>query len=32
VLDEVEETYIDSRQTFVTAVRDVVGTGPVETE
>ena len=32
VLDEVEETYIDSRQTFVTAVRDVVGTGPVEPE
>ena len=32
VLDEVEETYIDSRQTFVTAVQDVVGTGPVETE
>jgi hypothetical protein len=32
VLDEVEETYIDSRQTFVTAVQDVIGTGPVETE
>jgi hypothetical protein len=32
VLDEVEETYIDSRQTFVTAVRNVVGTGPVEIE
>ena len=32
VLEEVDETYIDSRQAFVTAVRDVVGTGPVETE
>ena len=32
VLAEVDETYIDSRQAFVTAVRDVVGTGPVETE
>ena len=32
VLDEVEETYIDSRQTFVTAVRNVIGTGPVETK
>lgn len=32
VLEEVDETYIDSRQAFVTAVRDAVGTGPVETE
>ena len=32
VLDEVEETYIDSRQTFVTAVRNVIGTGPVKPE
>lgn len=32
VLTEIDETYIDSRQAFVTAVRDVVGTGPVETE
>jgi len=32
VLAEVDDTYIDSRQAFVTAVRDVVGTGPVETE
>jgi hypothetical protein len=32
VLDDIDETYIDSRQAFVTAVRDVVGTGPVETE
>lgn len=32
VLEEVDETYFDSRQTFVTAVRDVVGSGPVETE
>ena len=32
VLDDVDETYIDSRQAFVTAVQDVIGTGPVETE
>ncbi|MBB6645840.1 DUF5789 family protein [Halobellus ruber] len=32
VLDDVDETYIDSRQAFVTAVRDVIGAGPVETE
>jgi hypothetical protein len=32
VLDEIDETYVDSRQTFVTAVREVVGTGPVEAE
>ena len=32
VLAEVDETYIDSRQAFVTAVRDVIGTAPVETE
>jgi hypothetical protein len=32
VLNDVDETYIDSRQAFVTAVHDVIGTGPVETE
>lgn len=31
VLDEVDETYFDTRQTFVDAVRDVVGRGPVAT-
>jgi hypothetical protein len=31
VLDEVEETYFDTRQTFLSAVRSVVGTGPVAT-
>ncbi|MFC6726093.1 DUF5789 family protein, partial [Halobium palmae] len=32
VLDEIDETYFDSRQTFVRSVRTVVGDGPVETE
>jgi hypothetical protein len=32
VLAEVDETYIDSRQAFVTAVEDVIGTAPVEPE
>lgn len=32
VLDEVETTYFDTRQTFVDDVRDVVGRGPVQTE
>jgi hypothetical protein len=32
VLAEVDKTYIDSRQAFVTAVHDVIGTAPVETE
>jgi hypothetical protein len=32
VLEDVDETYVDSRQTFVSLVRDVVGDGPVETE
>ncbi|MGQ4555737.1 DUF5789 family protein [Halobellus sp. GM3] len=32
VLESVEETYVDSRQTFVRLVEDVVGDGPVETE
>lgn len=31
VLDEVDVTYFDSRQTFVGAVRGVVGNGPVRT-
>ena len=31
VLDEVEETYFDRRQSFEDAVREVVGTGPVPT-
>lgn len=32
VLDEVEETYFDSRQSFENAVRDVIGYGPVPTD
>ena len=32
VLEAVDETYFDSRQTFVDLVREVVGDGPVETE
>lgn len=31
VLDEVDETYFESRQQFVDAVEAVVGTGPVPT-
>jgi hypothetical protein len=31
VLDEVEATYFDSRQSFENAVRDVIGYGPVPT-
>jgi hypothetical protein len=31
VLDEVEISYFDARRTFVEAVRDVVGRGPIET-
>ena len=31
VLAEVDETYFDSRQSFVRAVEGVVGTGPVRT-
>jgi hypothetical protein len=30
-LDEVDETYFDTRQTFVSAIRSVIGTGPVAT-
>ncbi len=32
VLADVDETYFDRRQTFLTAVRDVIGYGPVATE
>lgn len=31
VLDEVDHTYFDTRQTFHEAVREVIGTGPVPT-
>lgn len=31
VLDSVDVTYFDRRQTFVSAVEDVIGRGPVET-
>jgi hypothetical protein len=31
VLDEVDVSYFDARQTFVAAVEEVVGTGPVPT-
>ncbi len=31
VLDEVDETYFDRRQTFLEAVRDVIGRDPVAT-
>lgn len=31
VLDDVETTYFDRRQTFLEAVRDVIGRGPVPT-
>ncbi|MFB6156862.1 MAG: DUF5789 family protein [Haloferacaceae archaeon] len=31
VLDGVDETYFDTRQTFVEAVRNAVGRGPVAT-
>ncbi|MFB6096186.1 MAG: DUF5789 family protein [Haloferacaceae archaeon] len=31
VLDEVDETYFESRRQFTEAVEAVVGTGPVET-
>jgi hypothetical protein len=32
VLEEVDVTYFDRRQTFVEAVRDVIGREPVRTE
>jgi hypothetical protein len=31
VLEEIDETYFDTRQTFVEAVHDAVGRGPVQT-
>jgi len=31
VLDDVDETYFDTRRTFLSAVRSVIGTGPVAT-
>jgi hypothetical protein len=31
ILDEVDHTYFDTRQSFEDAVREVVGTGPVPT-
>jgi hypothetical protein len=31
VLDDVDETYFDSRQTFLTEIRSVIGSGPVAT-
>lgn len=31
VLDSVDETYFDTRQTFLSAVRAEVGTGPIPT-
>ena len=32
ILDDVDETYFPTRQDFLDAVRDVIGTGPVPTE
>jgi hypothetical protein len=32
VLEGVDETYFDTRQTFIAEVQSVIGTGPVETE
>lgn len=32
VLTKVETTYFDTRQTFMSTIEDVVGSGPVETE
>ncbi|MFB6102307.1 MAG: DUF5789 family protein [Haloplanus sp.] len=31
VLDAVDETYFDTRQTFLSEVRSVIGTGPIAT-
>ena len=31
ILEETDEVYFDTRQSFVNAVREVVGTGPVPT-
>ena len=32
ILADIDETYIDSRQTFVSLVEDVIGSGPVAAE
>ncbi|QCC51128.1 DUF5789 family protein [Halapricum salinum] len=32
ILDEIDETYFDRRQSFESEVRDVIGHGPVPTE
>ena len=32
ILDDVEKTYFDTRQSFESAIRTVIGTGPVPTE
>jgi hypothetical protein len=32
ILDSIDDTYFDRRQTFVAAVRDVIGREPVATE
>lgn len=32
IIDSVDNTYFDRRQTFVNAVLDVIGRGPVQTE
>jgi hypothetical protein len=32
VVEQVDETYFDTRQTFVETVQSAAGTGPVETE
>jgi hypothetical protein len=32
ILDEIDETYFDRRQSFESAVRDVIGHGPVPSE
>lgn len=32
LLEATDTTYFDSRQTFVDAVKDVIGRGPVQTE
>lgn len=32
ILDAVDETYFDTRQTFLSAVRSEIGTGPIPTD
>jgi len=31
ILDDVDETYFDTRQTFLSTARSVIGTGPIPT-